>query len=62
MKHTPASRRIRTKPASRRLRRLTIVGLAALSFAIATVDTAAAASDFVLDNNTTAASHEPAGH
>ena len=34
---------------------MTIVGLAALSFAIATVETAEAASDFLLDSNTATA-------
>lgn len=40
-----------------RLRRLTVVGLAGLGFAIATVDTASAAADFLLEHGGAATPH-----
>lgn len=61
MRHTTTSHCIRPTTAAQRSRRLTIVGLAALSFAIATAETAAATSDFLLENDTAAAAHEQAG-
>lgn len=54
MKYTTTGRCIRPTTAGQRSRRVTIVGLAALSFVIATVDTAEATSEFVRDNTRTA--------
>ena len=49
MRYVTATHQIRPSGSTRRARRFAIAGLAALSFVIATVETAAATSDFVHD-------------